>query len=172
MASFGLPPALTRSLEAEQVETTPLQTSLWAEGSAGSDILIEVKSILNLHMLTPVWECRLQWRMLETQAALYLELFSIVFLLARTTAGRRVGLPLWFASLFSSWVVVVVLRGWWQACPRFAVVDLVIAAAAVHHATRVKVRPHGFLFPSKTCCCLSITRRHPARQQPRRWPSL
>ena len=42
MASPRLPPALLRSLETEETEVTPLQTSLWVEGSAGSDILIEV----------------------------------------------------------------------------------------------------------------------------------
>eukprot|EP00752_Nemacystus_decipiens_P007578 g6771.t1 len=44
MASLSLPPALSRSLETEGTEATPLHTSLWAEGSAGSDILIEAAS--------------------------------------------------------------------------------------------------------------------------------
>lgn len=53
MASFRLPPALSRSLELEEVEVTPLQASLWAEGSAGSDVLIEVRTIFFGENRTP-----------------------------------------------------------------------------------------------------------------------
>ncbi|CAM9777453.1 unnamed protein product, partial [Ectocarpus sp. 6 AP-2014] len=39
-----LPPALQKSLEAEDVQVTPLQASVWSEARAGADLLIEAKS--------------------------------------------------------------------------------------------------------------------------------
>lgn len=38
-----LPPALQKSLEAEEVQVTPLQSAVWSEARAGADLLIEVR---------------------------------------------------------------------------------------------------------------------------------
>lgn len=38
----GLPPVLAAPLRAEEGEITPLQNSIWSEGRAGADLLVEV----------------------------------------------------------------------------------------------------------------------------------
>lgn len=38
----GLPPVLAAPLRAEEGEVTALQNSIWSEGRAGADLLVEV----------------------------------------------------------------------------------------------------------------------------------
>lgn len=39
----GLPPVLTAPLREEEGEVTALQNSIWSEGRAGADLLVEVR---------------------------------------------------------------------------------------------------------------------------------